>query len=144
MRNRRVRVVDCETPEHRRVRLGRERLVETLQEMLPRLEEYRDDPAVMLLIRYGAFALALFSAHPVDKRGRCKRHGCLRVLGLSTRACPILCGLMFYSHADVATVWWRLLAEFEGRDMSLAAVRDWLKTGVTTATAWAQPARTRK
>ena len=34
---------------------------------------------------------------------------------------------MFYSHADVATVWWRLLAELAGKDMLLSAVRDWLE-----------------
>ena len=48
----------------------------------------RDDPAVMLLMRYGAFALELFSAHLVDKHGRCMKRGCPRFPGLSRRACP--------------------------------------------------------
>ncbi len=111
MKNRRVQAFDCETREHMRVRLGRERLIEALQGMMARFEECRDDPAVMLLMSCGAFALELFLAHPVDKRGRCTMCGCRRVLGLSKRACPTLGGLMFYSHADVATVWWRLLTE---------------------------------
>lgn len=110
-----------------RIRLGRERLIEALQEMMACLEEYRDDPAVMLLMRCGALALELFSAHPVDKRGRCMRRGCPRLLGLSKRACPTLGKLIFYSHADTATVWWRLLNELEGKDMPLSAVRDWLE-----------------
>ena len=109
------------------MRLGRERLVEALQGMVARLDEYRDDPAVMLLMRYGAFALELFSAHPVDKRGRCMRRGCPRFLGLPKRVCPTLGGLMFYRHADVATVWWRVLTELAGKDMPLSAVRAWLE-----------------
>jgi hypothetical protein len=127
MRKRRVQVVDSETPEHMRVRLGRERLTEALQAMMVRLEECRDDPAVMLLMRCGALALELFSAHPVDKRGRCMNRGCPRLLGLSRRPCPALRGLMYYSHADVATVWWHLLNELEGKDVPLSAVRDWLE-----------------
>jgi hypothetical protein len=39
--------------------------------MMARLDEYSNDPAIMLLTRCGAFALELFSTHPVDKRGRC-------------------------------------------------------------------------
>jgi hypothetical protein len=123
---RRVHVFDCETHGHLRVRLGRERLAEALQGMVARLDEYRDDPAVMLLMRYGAFAPELFSAHPVDKHGRCTRPGCPRLLGLSKRVYPTLDGLMFYSHADVATVWWRVLTGLAGKDMPLSAVRDWL------------------
>jgi hypothetical protein len=95
--------------------------------MMARLDEYRDDPAVMLLMRCGAFALEPFAAHPVDKHGRCRRRGCPRLLGLSKRACPTPGGLMFYSHADVATVWWRDLTELAGKDMPLSAVRDWLE-----------------
>ncbi len=83
---RRVQVVDCETHEHLRVRLGRERLAETLQGMMARFDEYRDDPAVMLLMRCGAFTLELFSAHPVDKHGRCKKRGCGRRRGSSGTA----------------------------------------------------------
>ncbi len=128
---RRVQVVDCETYEHMRVRLGRERLTAALQVMTARLEECRNDPAIMLLIRCGAFTLELFSAHPVDKRGRCMRRGCPRLLGLSKRVCPTLGGLMFYSHADVATVWWRVLPELEGKAVPLSAVRDWLEGGAT-------------
>ncbi len=100
-------------------------MAETLHAMLARLDEYRDDPAVMLLMRCGAFTLESFSAHPVDQLGRCTRHRCW--LGLSQRACPTLGGLMFYSHADTATVWWRVLTELTGKDMPLSAVRDWLE-----------------
>ena len=127
MTGRRVRVFDRETPEHVRVRLGRENLAEALQAMVARLDEYRDDPAVMVLMRCGAFALELFSAHPVDKRGRCTRRGCRRLLGLAKQVCPTVGGLMFYSHADVATVWWRVLTELTEKDIPLSAVRDQLE-----------------
>lgn len=127
MTERRVRVFDRETHEHLRVRLRREHLAQALHAMMTRLDEYRDDPAVMLLIRCGAFTLELFSTHPVDKRGRCTRRNCRRLLGLSRRVCPTLGGLMFYSHADVATVCWRVLTESAGKGMPLSSVRHWLE-----------------
>ena len=74
-----------------------------------------------------AFAQQVFQSHPIDRFGRCTRPRCRRSLGLNKRRCPLR-SLIYYLTADDAVLWFQLLHEMYGENISLTATRKWLAT----------------